>query len=81
MDWYCALSEHLLKKDHIDESLESIPPLLQARVIALYKAPLLYQMKSVCPYYRHARSSVLVYLAELLPATQLTSNSCLKYHG
>jgi hypothetical protein len=53
MDWYCALSEHLLKKDHIDESLESIPPLLQARVIALYKALLLYQMKSVCSYYRH----------------------------
>ncbi|KAL2015568.1 hypothetical protein VTK56DRAFT_5217 [Thermocarpiscus australiensis] len=53
MDWYCALSEHLLKKDHIDESLKSVPPLLQARVIALYKALLLYQMKSVCSYYRH----------------------------
>ncbi|KAK4233119.1 vegetative incompatibility protein HET-E-1 [Achaetomium macrosporum] len=53
MDWYCALSEHLLKKDHIDESLESIAPLLQARVIALYKALLLYQMKSVCSYYRN----------------------------
>ncbi|KAK4120591.1 hypothetical protein N657DRAFT_683414 [Parathielavia appendiculata] len=53
MDWYCALSEHLLKKDHVDESLESIPPLLQVRVIALYKALLLYQIKSVCSYYRH----------------------------
>ncbi|KAK4119289.1 hypothetical protein N657DRAFT_627137 [Parathielavia appendiculata] len=53
IDWYCALSEHLLKKDHVDESLEWIPPLLQARVIALYKALLLYQIKSVCSYYRH----------------------------
>ncbi|KAL2133700.1 hypothetical protein VTI74DRAFT_1876 [Chaetomium olivicolor] len=52
MDWYCALSEHLLKKDHIDESLESILPQLEARVIALYKALLVYQMKSVCSCYR-----------------------------
>jgi hypothetical protein len=53
MDWYCALSEHLLEKDHVDDSLKTIPPLLQERVIALYKALLLYQMKSVCSYYRH----------------------------
>ncbi|KAK3298813.1 uncharacterized protein B0H64DRAFT_371246 [Chaetomium fimeti] len=53
MDWYCALSEHLLKKDHIDQSLESIPPQLETRVIELYKALLLYQMRSVCSYYRH----------------------------
>ncbi|KAH6854663.1 hypothetical protein B0I37DRAFT_362728 [Chaetomium sp. MPI-CAGE-AT-0009] len=52
MDWYCALSEHLLKEDHMDESLESIPPLLKMRIIDLYKALLLYQMKSVCSYYR-----------------------------
>ncbi|KAH0555896.1 hypothetical protein GP486_006161, partial [Trichoglossum hirsutum] len=52
MDWYCALTEHLLKKDHIDESFGSILPQLEARVFALYKALLLYQMKSVCSYYR-----------------------------
>ncbi|KAK4233014.1 hypothetical protein C8A03DRAFT_39311, partial [Achaetomium macrosporum] len=39
--------------DDIDESLESILPQLEARVIALYQALLLYQMKSVCAYYRH----------------------------
>lgn len=52
MDWYCALSEHLLEEDHVDEPLESISPLLKERVIDLYKALLLYQMKSVCSYYR-----------------------------
>ncbi|KAF1969492.1 hypothetical protein BU23DRAFT_557525 [Bimuria novae-zelandiae CBS 107.79] len=53
MDWYCTLSEHLLKKDRVDDSLGSILPQLKARIIALYKALLLYQMKSVCSYYRH----------------------------
>ncbi|KAK3359855.1 hypothetical protein B0T25DRAFT_111949 [Lasiosphaeria hispida] len=62
MDWYCALSEHLLKKDHVDESLESILPQLEARIAALYKALLLYQMKSVCSYYRH---QVLVFFRGL----------------
>ena len=53
MDWYCALTEHLLDGDHIDRSLHSILPQLEVRVVALYKALLLYQMKSVCSYYRH----------------------------
>lgn len=53
MDWYCTLSEHLLKKDRVDDSLGSIIPQLKARIVALYKALLLYQMKSVCSYYRH----------------------------
>ncbi|KAL6834442.1 WD40 repeat-like protein [Trichoderma camerunense] len=41
MDWYCALTDHLLNED-----------CLEAKVLALYKALLLYQMKSVCSYYR-----------------------------
>lgn len=53
MDWYCILSEHLLKKDRVDDSLGSILPQLEARIVALYKALLLYQLKSVCSYYRH----------------------------
>ena len=53
MDWYCALTEHLLDGDHIDQPFHSILPQLEVRVVALYKALLLYQMKSVCSYYRH----------------------------
>ncbi|KAF5136431.1 Vegetative incompatibility protein HET-E-1 [Metarhizium anisopliae] len=53
MDWYSALTEHLLNKDYVDESFESILPRLKVKTLALYKALLLYQMKSVCSYYRH----------------------------
>ncbi|OAQ58427.1 WD-repeat protein [Pochonia chlamydosporia 170] len=53
MDWYCALTEHLLNKDYIDRSFQTLLPQLQAKILALYKALLLYQMKSVCSYYRH----------------------------
>jgi hypothetical protein len=53
MDWYCALIGHLLDRDHADKSLESVLRRLEQRVIALYKAILLYQIKSVCSYYKH----------------------------
>jgi hypothetical protein len=55
MDWYCSLTEHLLNKDNIvigSESFEKIIQQLEKTVITLYKA-LLYQMKSVCSYYRN----------------------------
>ena len=56
MNWYCALTEHLLIKSNIieigNESFEAILHQLEERVIALYKALLLYQMKSVCSYYQ-----------------------------
>ncbi|KAM0520629.1 hypothetical protein ACHAPE_003026 [Trichoderma viride] len=52
MTWYCALTEYLLDKDHIDE-LESIRPQLEKKILSLYKVLLLYQMRSVCSYYRH----------------------------
>jgi len=51
MDWYCALTEHLLDKSNSeigDESFESILRQLEEEVITLYKTLLLYQMKSVC---------------------------------
>ncbi|KAJ4864454.1 WD domain, g-beta repeat domain-containing protein [Trichoderma breve] len=63
MDWYCALTEHLLNKDCVNESLEMILPQLEAKVLALYKALLLYQMKSVCSYYRQQG---LVFLRNLV---------------
>jgi hypothetical protein len=55
MDWYCAMTEHLLNKDNIkigNESFESILHQLEVAVVTLYKDLLLYQMKSVCSYYR-----------------------------
>jgi hypothetical protein len=55
MNWYCALTEDLLNKDHIvtgSQSLEAVLKQLEEAVIELYKALLLYQMKSVCSYYR-----------------------------
>lgn len=63
MDWYCALTDHLLNEDCINESLEMILPQLEAKVLALYKALLLYQMKSVCSYYRQQG---LVFLRNLV---------------
>lgn len=53
MNWYCALTEHLLNKYCVNESFEMILPQLKMQTLALYKALLLYQMKSVCSYYRH----------------------------
>jgi hypothetical protein len=66
MDWYCELTEHLLNKDYIvigNESFETVILQLEQRVIALYKALLLYQMKSVCSYYRNQG---LVFLRSLI---------------
>src|SRR6266566_165236 len=65
MDWYCALTEHLLNKDSIEtghESDEAVLRQLKDKVVALYKALLLYQMKSVCSYYKHQG---LVFLRDL----------------
>lgn len=55
MDWYSALTEKLLKSDNIngDRSLERSRLELKNRILDLYKALLLYQIKSVCYYYRN----------------------------
>ncbi|RYP20313.1 hypothetical protein DL765_002876 [Monosporascus sp. GIB2] len=55
MDWYCALTEHLLDKNNITASNKSQAILhqLERKVVELYKALLMYQMKSVCSYYRN----------------------------
>jgi hypothetical protein len=65
MRWYCALTEHLLHKDNIvnaEKPLESILGQLEEKVVALYEAILLYQMKSVCSYYRHQGFNFLLQL-------------------
>jgi hypothetical protein len=58
MNWYCALTQHLLNKNSIkaqdeNESFESIQQQLREKVVELYKAILFYQMKSVCSYYKN----------------------------
>jgi hypothetical protein len=50
------LTEHLLHKDNIKIEKESFEPIqrqLEATVVTLYKALLMYQIKSICSYYRN----------------------------
>ncbi|KAL7919851.1 WD40-repeat-containing domain protein [Trichoderma austrokoningii] len=63
MRWYCALTEYLLEKQHVDETV--IQPQIGEQILSLYKALLLYQMKSVCSYYRHQGYEFLRNLANL----------------
>ncbi|PYH78380.1 WD40 repeat-like protein, partial [Aspergillus uvarum CBS 121591] len=57
MKWYCSLTDQLLSREYIettrDKSFEGILDLLEERVIDLYKELLLFQMKSVCSYYKN----------------------------
>jgi hypothetical protein len=56
MEWYCTLTEHLLNPKNIingNESFEAVLEQLEQAVITLYKALLLYQMKSACTYYQN----------------------------
>lgn len=53
MDWYYALTGHLLERNSTSNSLESVLIQLKPKVLDLYKAILLYQMKSVISYYKH----------------------------
>jgi hypothetical protein len=65
MDWYCALTGHLLREDNIintDKPLGSILKHLEELIVTLYEAILLYQMKSVCSYYRHQGFNFLLQL-------------------
>jgi hypothetical protein len=77
MDWYDALTDQLLKSMNEDnianeqniangaESPESIWKRLEQRVVELYKAILLYQMKSVCSYYRNQYKELFLNLVDL----------------
>ncbi|RYP17409.1 hypothetical protein DL765_004539 [Monosporascus sp. GIB2] len=55
MDWYCALTEHLLNNNILStgNNFQAVLHQLEERVVELYKALLLYQIKSVCSYYRN----------------------------
>lgn len=65
MDWYCALTGHLLNENNIaaGNEFQAVLHQLEGRVVELYKALLLYQMKSVCSYYRNQG---LVFLRSML---------------
>ncbi|KAH1598871.1 hypothetical protein KXX44_005394 [Aspergillus fumigatus] len=68
MDWYCAVTGHLLNKNNImtgTESFQEVLELLEKAVVLLYKELLLYQMKSVCSYYRNRGVGFLRGLANL----------------
>ncbi|KAK4107453.1 hypothetical protein N656DRAFT_741730, partial [Canariomyces notabilis] len=68
MDWYCALTEHILSQNNIvvgKESFKSVQLQLENRIVELYKALLLYQMESVCSFYRHKTWIVLRGLAKV----------------
>ncbi|CAG7939505.1 unnamed protein product [Penicillium nalgiovense] len=56
MAWYSSLTEHLLRQENIDlkgQSYQAVVNELEGRFLALYKELLLYQMKSVCSYYKN----------------------------
>lgn len=56
MRWYCALTEPLLDEEKVataEKPLESLLEQLEEKIVLLYKAILLYQMRSVRYYYRN----------------------------
>ncbi|KAJ4285991.1 hypothetical protein N0V88_008178 [Collariella sp. IMI 366227] len=60
MDWYCALTEHLLNENNVAASKDFQTVLRQLEKSILFSQ---YQMKSVCSYYRNQG---LVFLRGLL---------------
>ena len=53
MDWYWNLSTLLFKEDTDDNDSAGLRKQLGKQVVDLYKELLLYQVKSVCSYYRN----------------------------
>ncbi|KAN0080741.1 hypothetical protein V8E54_003945 [Elaphomyces granulatus] len=53
MDWYWNLSALLFKEDTDDNCSAGLREQLGKRVVDLYKELLLYQVKTVCSYYRN----------------------------
>ncbi|KAK9849582.1 hypothetical protein MYU51_014179 [Penicillium brevicompactum] len=55
IQWYCELTEHMLSRENIvisNRSYEKVLERLEVTVVEMYKALLLYQMKSACSYYQ-----------------------------
>lgn len=49
MGWYCALTNHLLDQNTSDHVIQEQ---LRGKIIDLYKSILIYQMRSICAFYR-----------------------------
>ena len=68
MEWYYAITGHLLDKDGLGaglESFESSRMLLESKAHLLYKSILLYQMRSVCSYYQNQTKTFFKAIAGL----------------
>ncbi|RYP65653.1 hypothetical protein DL771_008205 [Monosporascus sp. 5C6A] len=66
MEWYWNLSGPLLRQYTVgDNNLSGVRHELEARIIDLYRALLLYQIKSVCSYYRNRGLVLLRDIAKL----------------
>lgn len=63
LTWYSNLSSTLLQEGHADSAGLRIE--LEQRVVSLYKELLLYQMKSVCSYYRNRGLAFLRTIGQL----------------
>jgi hypothetical protein len=62
MTWYCSLLEHLVE---LKASFRNISKTLEDQILELYKEILIYQMKSICAYYRFSGHMFLRGLALL----------------
>ncbi|KAI0429169.1 hypothetical protein F5Y09DRAFT_342997 [Xylaria sp. FL1042] len=67
MDWYCALTELLLDKNNLatNNGFQTVLDQLETTITELYRTLLLYQMKSVCSYYRNRGTRFLRDMASL----------------
>lgn len=52
MQWYWGLSELLLEKDNVGPAFEELRSRLEKDIVQLYQKLLLYQMKSVCRFFK-----------------------------
>lgn len=65
MDWYWKLSSVVLKGNDNSNGLANVQHGLETQLTDLYKALLLYEMKSVCLYYRNRGLALLRDIAKL----------------
>ncbi|OJK02158.1 hypothetical protein ASPACDRAFT_50846 [Aspergillus aculeatus ATCC 16872] len=64
MNWYWELSSRFLGESDVDAALyEGLRWELKAQIVGLYKALLLYQLRSVCSYYRNR---LVVFLRDMV---------------
>lgn len=59
MEWYWGLSELLLEKDNTGPAFEELRSRLEKDIVQLYQKLLLYQMKSVCRFFKGEISGAL----------------------